>query len=190
MMTAATLENCLDEAFRRLAGAAADRRCPFHTPTLATVAPDGAPEARTLVLRGFEARARTIRLHTDARSAKVLSLAREPRCQLHLYDAGAKLQLRLSGSATLHGGDALAESAWRDSREPSRMCYAVEPGPGSPVGAPLSAPRDASAGWDNFRAILLCFDLLEWLELAAAGHRRARFDWRGRTDPLAQWLVP
>lgn len=190
MILAATLEACLAEAFRRLARGVADRRSPFHTPTLATVAPDGAPEARTLVLRGFEPATRTLRLHTDARSGKVASLAREPRCQLHLYDPGAKLQLRLSGRAVLHGGDVVAEAAWAGSREASRMCYAVEPGPGTPVEAPPPAPRDAAAGAAQFRVLLLHFDRLEWLELAHAGHRRARFDWTGDGAPAATWLVP
>lgn len=190
MTLATTLDACLAEAFGRLARGVADRRSPFHTPTLATVAPDGAPEARTLVLRGFDAASRRIRLHTDARSGKVAALAREPRCQLHLYDAGAKLQLRLSGVAALHGGDEVAAAAWQASRDASRMIYAVEPGPGTPVAAPPAAPDDAAAGAARFRVILLRFDRLEWLELAHAGHRRARFDWQGEGPPAATWLVP
>jgi hypothetical protein len=185
-----TLDACLQEAFRRLARGVADRRSPFHTPTLATVGADGAPEARTLVLRGFEAATRTLRLHTDARSGKVADLAREPRCALHLYDPGAKLQLRLAGRATVHGDDAEAEAGWAASREFSRMCYAIEPAPGSPIGAPPPAPRDAAAGRGVFRVILLRFDRLEWLELAAGGHRRARFAWTAGDTPDASWLVP
>ncbi|WP_270938413.1 pyridoxamine 5'-phosphate oxidase family protein [Falsiroseomonas oryzae] len=190
MSLEATLQECLAEAFRHLARGVADRRHPFHTPTLATVAPDGAPEARTLVLRGFEAATRTIRLHTDARSGKVASLLREPRCALHLYDPGAKVQLRLSGRAALHGGDAVAAAAWQASRDFSRMCYAIEPAPGTPVAAPPPAPRDAAAGEAQFRVLLLRFDRLDWLELAAAGHLRARFDWHGDGAPDASWLVP
>lgn len=184
-----TLEEVLAGAFGRLARGVADRRSAFHTPTLATVGPDGAPEARTLVLRGFDAATRVIRLHSDARSGKVASLAREPRAQLHLYDAGAKLQLRLSGRAAVHADGEVAEAAWRGSRDFSRMCYAVEPAPGTAVEAPPTAPRDAEAGRANFVAILLRFETLETLELAAEGHRRARFDWR---DGALQcnWLVP
>lgn len=183
-----TLEDCLQEAFRRLARGVADRRHAFHTPTLATIAPDGAPEARTLVLRGFEPAARSIRLHSDARSGKVASLAREPRCALHLYDSGAKLQLRLSGRAEVLDG-AGADSAWAASRDTSRMCYAIEPGPGTPVAEPPPAPRDAEAGRPHFRVIAMAFDVMDWLELAHQGHRRARFDWRAGAL-RSSWLVP
>jgi hypothetical protein len=190
MSLSGTLEDCLQEAFRRLARGVADRRSAFHTPTLATIGTDGAPEARTVVLRGFDAATRTIRLHTDARSGKVAELARDPRCTLHLYDAGAKLQLRLGGRGTLHGDDAVAERAWADSRDSSRMVYAVEPGPGTPIAEPLAAPRDAAAGRGAFRVILLRFDRLEWLELAATGHRRAGFTWPAEAAPAMTWLVP
>lgn len=190
MTAAPALEEVLAEAFRRLSRGVADRRSAFHTPTLATVSPDGAPEARTLVLRGVEPAARLVRLHTDARSGKVAALEREPRCELHLYDAGAKLQLRLAGCATLHATDATAEAAWAASRDFSRMCYAVEPAPGMPVPAPPAAPRDAERGRANFRVILLRFDRLDWLELAAEGHRRARFAWPADGPPESTWLVP
>ncbi|MCZ8146567.1 MAG: pyridoxamine 5'-phosphate oxidase family protein [Roseomonas sp.] len=186
----AALAECLAEAFRRLARGVADRRAAFHTPTIATIGADGAPQARTVVLRGFETASRTLRMHTDGRSAKAAELARDARCALHLYDPGAKLQLRLSGHATLHAEDAVAEQAWADSRDFSRMCYAIEPAPGTPIAAPPPAPRDASGGRAAFRVILLRFDRLEWLELAAGGHRRACFTWAGDAVPAMTWLVP
>jgi pyridoxamine 5'-phosphate oxidase len=190
MMLAEALEDCRAEAFRRLARGVADRRCPFHTPTLATIGADGAPELRTLVLRGFEAGSRTLRLHTDARSGKVAELARDPRCALHLYDPAAKLQLRLAGRAAVHGEDAIADAAWAASRDFSRMCYAITPAPGTPVDTPPPAPRDAEAGRGVFRVLLLRFDQLEWLELAAEGHRRARFAWSADGTLESCWLVP
>ena len=190
MILAETLEDCRAEAFRRLARGVGDRRCPFHTPTLATIGADGAPAMRTLVLRGFDPATRTLRLHTDARSGKVAELARDPRCALHLYDPAAKLQLRLAGRAAVHGGDTVAEAGWAASRDFSRMCYAITPAPGTMVDAPPPAPRDAEAGRGVFRVILLRFDRLEWLELVAAGHRRARFSWEGDGAPESCWLVP
>jgi hypothetical protein len=190
MSRAITLEACREDAFRRLAQALTDRASAFHAPTLATLAEDGAPEARTMVLRGFDPVRRTLRLHTDARSAKLAGIVRDGRCQLHGYDAAAKLQLRLSGSLTVHAFDALADEAWAGSRETSRMCYAAAEGPGTPVPEPPPAPRDGVGGRANFRAVVMRFDRLEWLHLAAAGHRRARFVWHDDGAPEATWLAP
>lgn len=183
-----TLDDALADAFRRLETGAADRRSAFHTVTLATIGADGGPRARTLVLRAFDPGARTIRLHADARSDKVAELLAAPRCALHLYDAAAGLQLRLTGTAAVHD-DALADAAWDSSREMSRMCYAAEHAPGTEVEEPPPAPTDSAAGRANFRALLITVETLDWLLLLAAGHRRARFDWRDGTL-AASWVAP
>ena len=81
----------------------------------------------------------------------------------------------------------LAAQGWAASREFSRMCYAGA-APGQPVAAPPPAPTDPAAGAPHFAVILLRFDRLEWLWLAAAGHQRALFSW-GET-PSATWLSP
>jgi hypothetical protein len=190
MTHAATLPACLDEAFRRLAAGVKDRRCAFHTPTLATTGLDGAPEIRTVVLRGFDGTQRVVLLHTDARSRKVASLLREPRCAVHLYDAVAALQLRLTGRCTVHSNDGIAEGAWRASRPASRKCYATERTPGSPVPEPPQAPTDPEMGRAHFRVLCIRFDRLEWLHLSAGGHRRALFTWRDDAALQCTWLVP
>jgi len=176
-----------DHAFALLAQGATNRRSVFHTPTLATIGADGAPSLRTLVLRGFDPATRTLRLHTDARAAKAAEILTNPRVALHAYDPAAQLQLRLTGHATLHRDDALADAGWAASRDFSRMCYAIADGPGTPAPAPPSAPQDAVSGRAHFSVIALRFDMLEWLWLDAAGHQRARFTF---APDRAAWLVP
>jgi len=176
-------------AFALLARGVADRRSPIHTPTLASIGLDGTPRARTLVLRGFEATTRTIRLHSDRRSGKFAELTQDPRCALHGYDPAAQVQLRLEGIASLHTDDAVAQSAWQASRPFSRICYSIEPGPGTVISEPIPAPQDEAAGRPHFGVILLRVHSLEWLWLAAAGHRRARWDWLPGEE-RATWLVP
>lgn len=183
------LNETLAEAFRLLARGVADRRSPFHTPTLATLASDGAPSLRTLVLRGFDAPTRTLRLHTDARSTKFAELQRDPRAALHGYDAGAHIQLRLTGEATLHSGDAEAEAAWARATPNSRLVYAQEAAPGTPVADPALPPFTGDARV-HFATIALRFHSLEWLWLAASGHRRARFTWDGEVRTGAEWRAP
>lgn len=186
----ATLEDTLAWALALVARGVADRRHPFHTPVLATTGIDGAPQARTVVLRGIDPVTRQLRLHTDARAGKVAELEAEPRATLMFYDPGAQLQLRLAGRATLHRDDALADDAWAASRDFSRMCYAIEPAPGRAIAAPPAAPLDSQAGRPHFCAVILHLHTLESLHLAAGGHRRARFAWDQASTPTATWLVP
>lgn len=187
---AGDLDATLAEAFRLLARGVADRRHGFHTPSLAGIGLDGAPQSRTVVLRGFDASARRLRFHTDARSAKVAEFSVEPRAALHLYDTAAQVQLRLSGRVTVHDGDDVADAAWNASRAMSRMIYATNPGPGTPIAAPIGAAFDAEAGRLNFRVLLFAACRLEWLWLAAAGHQRAAFAWDDAGACHATWLAP
>jgi pyridoxine/pyridoxamine 5'-phosphate oxidase len=182
----------LDEAWGLLVRGAVDRRHAFHTPTVATVGLDGTPRIRTVVLRAVDARARTFRFHTDRRSCKFAELTHAPAIALHAYDPGAKVQIRLSGTAVLHPfGSDLAASAWRQSQAMSRLCYGQIAAPGSTVDDPQAALEGATdeAAERNFVAVLTTVTRLEWLYLAHAGHRRALFSWESDT-PSAVWLAP
>ena len=174
----------------QLSRAVADRRHAFHTPTLATIGADGAPDLRTLVLRGFERDARALRFHTDQRAAKFTQIAADPRVSLHGYDPGHALQLRLSGVAYLHHQDDIAARAWAASQAMSRRCYAITPAPGTPIDAPPAAPEDDMAGQAHFAVLRVVFHRLECLWLHVDGHRRAVFSWESDGALHARWLVP
>ncbi|TGD97936.1 pyridoxamine 5'-phosphate oxidase family protein [Methylobacterium nonmethylotrophicum] len=187
------LEGCLAEAWRRLEEGAA-HQSGFHAPALATIGRDGAPRLRTVVLRGVDRAARTLRVHCDARSDKAAEIAADPRVALHAYDAKAKLQVRIEGAARLHGQDAVARAAWTASRPMSRICYGTIPGPGTPLpaGGAYALPQDeaaAEAGFSEFRVVVLTAARLEFLYLARQGHRRASFTWDG-AGASATWLAP
>jgi hypothetical protein len=187
---AGSLDEALAEAFRRFARGVADRRSAFHTPTIATVSADGAPRARTMVLRRFDPAGRQLLLHTDRRAGKLDDIAREPRVAVHVYDARAGLQVRLRASARIHIGDAVARAGWNAGAPRSRACYAIDPAPGTEVSAPPPAPTDEAAGQGNFAVLELTFVSLEWLWLFHGGHRRARFTWAEDGTRHAAWLVP
>ncbi|MGF3022804.1 pyridoxamine 5'-phosphate oxidase family protein [Methylobacterium aquaticum] len=187
------LAGCLAEAWRRLEEGAA-HQSGFHAPALATIGRDGAPRLRTVVLRGVDRASRTLRVHCDARSDKAAEIAADPRVALHVYDAAAKIQVRIEGRARLHGQDALARAAWAASRPMSRVCYGTVPGPGTPLpaGGAYALPEDAAAGeagFAEFRVVVLTAARLDFLYLARQGHRRALFRWDGEA-PAATWLAP
>jgi hypothetical protein len=187
---AENVDEVLAEAFRLFSRGVVDRRSPFRTPSIATVGPDGAPRIRTMVLRRFEAAARRLTLHTDRRAAKLFEIDHQPRVAVHVYDARAAVQVRLSARAQVHVADDLAREAWVGGAPSSHTCYAVSPAPGTVVAAPPPAATDRDAGFANFAVLALTFDTLEWLWLYHAGHRRARFAWTDDGSRSAAWLVP
>ncbi len=185
----AALDAALAAAFDALLRGAADHRSPFRTPTLVTIGTDGAPEARTVVLRAFDPASRRLQIHTDRRSAKLAQMAADPRIALHGYDPTARMQLRIAGRAMLHLDDAAADAAWSASRETSRMTYATDDPPGTPLPAPPAAPGDPIGGRAHFAAVALRVDSLDWLLLDPAGHRRARFTWLADGTTGATWIA-
>ncbi|MEM9204765.1 MAG: pyridoxamine 5'-phosphate oxidase family protein [Pseudomonadota bacterium] len=184
------------EAWRLLGRGVKDRRSGFHTMTVATVSADGLPDARTVVLRGVDHLARTLRFHTDSRSKKIEALKRQPTITAVLYDAKKKIQMRASGIATVHADTALHTEAWAATRSFSRECYRVTLAPGTPINDPeavLFDPPggDGEAGVEVFRPVTIQVAKLEWLYLAHQGHRRALYcyDANGnQTD--GTWVVP
>lgn len=188
------LDGSLREAWRLMSRGVADRRSGFHTPMAATLGRDGRPRARIVVLRGADPHGWSLRFHTDTRSEKFSELIADPRISLTGYDPGSKIQIRIEGRAVLHTDSVVAEGAWLGSRQMSRSCYGVAPGPGLAIaesGAfalPDGAPAIES-GRQNFSAVIVQAETLEWLYLASAGHRRAMF-WRGGPGITSSWLVP
>ena len=155
---------------------------------------DNRPAVRTVVLRAFDPESRVLRFHTDVRSSKFGEIAAEPNVALHFYDAIKKIQIRVDGDARLHLDDGTAACAWTSMRPFSRACYRVEPGPGTVIEVPTvvrssSDMQDRKAGRDNFAAVCVSMERIEWLYLAARGHRRAQFEWN-EGSLSATWLVP
>ena len=181
---ATTLEGLHDQAWQRLIRGVADRRAPARHPTFATLSPDGWPEARTVVLRAADRATAMIEVHTDIHSAKVAALQATPRAALHVWEAGAHLQIRLTTTVTILSGVDVAE-AWARVPDPSRQSYGTQPPPGQPIPTALAY---AKPGDPQSFAVLRC--AVQAMDLVHLGpqHRRARF---ARADGWAgQWLAP
>ena len=198
----AALDTALEHLWQTLGRAAHDRRSPWHTPVLASVGLDGAPQARVLVLREVSRELRLLRLHTDARTPKVAEIAADPRVSVLCYDAAARLQLRLGGRARTEVDGPVAERAWADANLFARRCYTAPLAPGVAADGPTSGlppelerreptAYESLAGRGNFGTILLTVDRLEFLHLAVTGHRRGLFKWdSGSSLWTGGWLVP
>ncbi|MEQ8281835.1 MAG: pyridoxamine 5'-phosphate oxidase family protein [Parvibaculum sp.] len=198
-LRALTLADMAALAFVLLEEGAADAGSPLRKPALATLSARGAPAVRTVILRKFDAPARMLELFTDARSAKIAELAREPRASMLFYDPRRDVQLRLTGSAVPLTG-APAADAWEAAGLPSRRAYLAVSAPGTASESPTSGlPPEVEGivpsaerleeGRVNFALIRFGFDEADLVVLSRSGHRRARIRWPADA-PSLEWLVP
>ena len=187
------LNATLEEAWCILSEGARKASSRYHIINVATVGGDGRPRLRSVVLRGFDKATRTLRFHTDMRSRKATEIAAAEALSVHVYAKDEKIQLRMSCRATIHHDDDVSRDAWRATKTMSRECYSQREAPGTVIASPEGVAFDHSENLEgayvNFAAVLARIDTLEWLYLSAAGHRRARFDWRDSV-PSQVWLAP
>lgn len=157
---------------------------PARRPSLATVSPDGWPEARTVVLRSTDRDGARITIHTDLYSNKIASLRARPRAAFHIWDAEQALQIRLHALVTIRSGPALLP-LWQGIPDHAQQSYGVTPSPGQPIATALDYVKQPDP--ETF-AVLEC-DIAH-IDAVHLGddHRRAAFsrvrNWAG------QWLSP
>jgi pyridoxamine 5'-phosphate oxidase len=194
-----TLEGVLQDAWAMLMRGAARFNDPFHWPALGTTAKEGVRQ-RTVILRKLILPERILVCHTDARAEKVGEILNSAKVSWLFYHPKRKVQLRISGPATLHADNQFADEQWAATKITSRLNYCAAAPPGTPVDKPSSGLPDflrnkvptifeSEIGRKNFMAIAGQIDSMDWLNLSALGNRRARFDWDEKGLD-ATWLIP
>ena len=181
---ACDLSQLYAEVWTRLTRGVHDRHAPARHPTLATVSPEGRPQARTVVLRGADKSAGTLDIHTDLRSAKVRDLRVTPFAALHVWDTSAHLQLRLEADVTILTGPDVA-AIWAGVPAASRLSYGSTPAPGQPIAHALDYTKAADQA--SFVILRLRVATVDALHLGP-NHRRAQFD--RHNDWKGAWLAP
>lgn len=181
---AADLSDLYAQVWIRLVRGVRDRRAPTRHPTLATVTPDGKPQARTVVLRAADKATGSLDIHTDLQSAKVSEVRNMPFAALHVWDEAARLQMRLEATVTiLTGADAAA--IWGNVPEVSRQSYGSLPAPGQPIELALGYTKQPDPA--SFAILRLTVQTIDAVHLGP-DHRRARFD--RDTGWVGTWLAP
>ena len=188
-----SLELTLLEAENLISDGVENSKSMFHTPVLSSFV-EKTISTRTVVLREFDSKNRTLRFHTDSRSGKIEELKENSISSVHGYDPDLKVQIRLKGKTSLHIDNEISKKAWAESREMSKMCYSVKDSPGNKIPSPepfdlIKEEIDIELGYNNFAVLHFSYDSLEFLFLKGAGHRRSLFDWS--SDQLeSSWLIP
>jgi len=194
-----SLETVLSGIWKMLQRGVARFNDPFHTAVLAT-ADQNRSALRTVILRQFILAERVLVCHTDSRAPKARQISNQADVGWLFYHPKKKVQLRISGPATLHTDDRLADEQWAAAKIPSRLNYCAVAPPGTGIERPSSGLPDflqdkvptllnTESGRKNFMVIAGQIESLDWLQLSILGNRRARFDWTP-TGLQALWLVP
>lgn len=158
--------------WRELADAARDQQHPWRTAVLATTDGEMA-DARTVVLRGTDSVAQKLTLFSDARAPKVAQLNAHPLGTLVMWSPALGWQLRLRVHLQAVTDGLAVSSNWARLRLSSAAHdYLSAQAPGSVLASALGT-RAERAHFALITADVLCVD---WLELHAEGHRRARFE--------------
>ena len=181
-----------------LTNAVTDRSSEFRTPVF-ICGNDKDLDGRVVVLRKTDQKNNFIQYHSDIRSSKIEKIKINPNCSILFYGKQEKIQLRLKTECKIHFGDEIAKESWGKTGHVSRKCYLVTNGPGTRSKKPTSGldnkfdnfdftKEESEAGYKNFSVIRCKIKSIEWLYLAARGHRRALIDLNG--SKKFTWLVP
>jgi len=155
-------------------------------------------DGRIVVLRKSDQKNNVIQFHSDIRSDKIEKLKKNSKAAMLFYDKEEKIQVRLKVVCIVNHNNDVTKESWSKTQHISRKCYLVDNGPGTESDVPTSGLKpelnnfeftmeQSEEGYKNFTVIQCKIKSIEWLYLAAKGHRRAKFDLENKKDI---WLIP
>ncbi len=155
-------------------------------------------DGRIVVIRKSDQLNSLIQFHSDIRSDKIPKLKNNKNASMLFYDKEEKIQVRLKVECIINHNNEITRESWSKTGHISRKCYLVDNGPGTKSPTPTSGLKSeldnfeftmqqSEEGYKNFTVVQCRIKSIEWLYLAAKGHRRARFE---LDDNKEYWLVP
>jgi 3-hydroxyisobutyrate dehydrogenase len=155
-------------------------------------------DGRIVVLRKSDQKKNIVQFHSDIRSNKIEKLKNNSKAAMLFYDKEEKIQVRLKVECIVNHDNEITKTSWSKTQHISRKCYLVDSGPGTETDIPTSGLKpeldnfdytkeQSEEGYENFTVIQCKIKSMEWLYLAAKGHRRAKFD---LVKDKSAWLVP
>ena len=191
------LEEIQKKLWSMLDDAVINRSSPFRIPVF-ICADQNNIDGRIVVLRKSDKENNVLQFHTDLRSPKVDILKKNNNASLVFYDKEEKIQLRVKVTCKINNKNSITEESWKKTQHISRRCYLTDSGPGSisdgPTSGMISKLEDfdytmeqSEKGYEYFTVIKCKIKSIEWLYLAAKGHRRAIFDFENNKN---NWVGP
>ena len=176
-----------------------NRDLPFHIPVF-ICGNQNKSDGRIVVLRGIDEKDKKIWFHSDIRSNKIKILKSNSEASLLFYDKNEKIQLRIIGNTKINYKNDITRKSWEKTVHMSRQCYLGDKAPGSNTLNPTSGLtsnvdnlkytlEESEIGYENFCVIETFIKSIEWLYLAAKGHRRAYFSLKNNSLEK-KWLIP
>jgi 3-hydroxyisobutyrate dehydrogenase len=156
-------------------------------------------DGRVVVLRKADKINQIVQFHTDIRSDKIKNLKNNKNAAMIFYDKVEKIQIRVKVNCIINHNNKVTKESWLQTQHISRKCYLVGSGPGTKSPAPTSGLKpelenfeftkeQSEEGYKNFTVIQCKVKSIEWLYLAAKGHRRAIINYD--SGKKYTWLVP
>ena len=181
-----------------LTDAVKNRNSEFRTPVF-ICGDDKDLDGRVVVLRKADPDNNFIQFHSDIRSSKISKIKNNPSCSILFYGKEEKIQLRLKIDCEINYKNDITKESWEKTGHVSRKCYLVTDSPGTISQKPTSGlngkfndfdftKEESEKGYKNFCVIKCKIKSIEWLYLAARGHRRALIN-LGESKKFT-WLVP
>jgi len=155
-------------------------------------------DGRIVVLRKSNQSNNLVQFHSDIRSDKIAKLKKNKNAAMLFYNKEDKIQIRLKIECTINHINEITKESWLKTGHMSRKCYLLDSGPGTESPTPTSGLKpeldnfeftieQSEEGYKNFIVIQCKIKNIEWLYLAAKGHRRAKFNLETNKNT---WLVP
>ena len=200
MLSKENTNEIFEDIKRNLTRGVKDRKHTFHTPVFCNVDNENSIESRVVVLRQFDSPNMVLNFHTDFRSPKILGLQQNNNSLLVFYDHKLKIQLRIKTTSTINNQNKVTQEMWEQTKLFSRKCYLTKKAPSSSTNLPEDGIdeslggreptlEESERGYKNFTVVQNQIQQIDWLYLAASGHRRLKIILE-KQIPSFQWIIP
>ncbi len=200
MLSKENTNEIFEDIKKNLTRGVKDRKHSFHTPVFSNLDDQKAIQSRVVVLREFDSHNMILNFHTDFRSPKISGLTKNNNSLFVFYDQKLKVQLRIKTTSSINNQNIITEKMWEKTKLVSRKCYLTQIPPSSVTSLPEDgidvslkgkepSLEESEKGYKNFTVVQNKIHQIDWLYLAANGHRRLKIILKDSISSF-NWIIP